>query len=184
MCFAKIKNPIGECTFIEGEVYKEYGRPNDDGIFKGLRYSKMYDISENIYDLIPIRYRSKFYPPLLMRINSNVPPHTDSGVITSINWYLSPSKCATTFYSFKTNQNVISHKIENQTNGSIFDKSCLDIIGHFVAEPNDIWLLNVGQPHGVESLLPKLEIRTAIVWQTNEFSFNDVVDMLIETGHL
>jgi hypothetical protein len=179
MCFVKIKKSMPTIEFETGTVFAEYGSKND-GIFKGIQYSHTTGKFDEFYNLIPTRYREQFSYPSLMSITSNVPPHTDSAILSSINFYIQPSFCVTIFYNFKENTDIIA----NQTNGSLFDRLCLDEVGSFIAEQNDVWLLDVTKPHSVTSLLPNVEFRSALVLQTKHFTFDQVQEMLAEQNFL
>ena len=87
----------------------------------------------------------------LMTIDREIPPHTDSDINVSINFYIETDNCRTVYYEPK-NEELNLFQIKNQTDGHIYDKNELMEIGSFVAQPMEIWILNVKKIHGVESI--------------------------------
>lgn len=150
--------------------------------FKGIEYFNInYKDVESLLQIIPYQHRNNFCLTL-MRINTEVPPHTDTGINTTINFYLQTGDYITQFYNIKTN-NPKTNQVDNQTNGFIFDKHDLIESGSFTAGQNDVWILDVTKPH---SVIPKDTIteRIGLSLATNSYSYDDVCNMLIETGNL
>jgi hypothetical protein len=135
----------------------------------------------NIFGLVPERYQKDFFLTS-MSISGSVPPHTDSGILSTINIYIKPDVCKTTFYKMVTNTPT-TMQVENQTNGKIFSMSSLEEIGSFVAEKDDAWLLDVTLPHSVTSANSSIS-RFAVCLQSNKHTADDVRSMLIETNHI
>lgn len=150
-----------------------------------LKYSTVSVPFNDIFSLVPERYRDKFVV-LVMEIIGSISPHTDSEILSTINIYVNPDDCTTTFYNINTDINIKSTKLENQSNGRIFNVSQLKPYDSFIAKTDEAWLLDVTYPHGVTS--NKIDntpvTRTAIVLQTKFYSFEQVKEMLKETGYL
>jgi hypothetical protein len=129
---------------------------------------------------LPMKYRQDFTVSL-MKINDAVPPHTDSEIKCTINFYIKPELCITKFYRpFKETE---SYQVPNQTNGKVYNKKDLICIGNFIAQPGDAWLLDVTQIHAVVPVFPIKE-RLAISVCTDKHTYEEVKQMLHETGNL
>jgi hypothetical protein len=115
-----------------------------------------------------------------MKVFDAVPPHTDSGVKTVINFYIKPNNYKTTFF----NGLSASYQIENQTNGKIFDREGLIESSAFIAKDNEAYCLNVEIPHSVDFLGKMPKERTAVCISTNEYNFEQVCNMLCETKYI
>ena len=57
-----------------------------------------------------------------MTIDCGIPPHTDSDIKVTINFYIRTDNCRTVYYKLLSD-NPKKYQIENQTNGFIFDKN-------------------------------------------------------------
>jgi hypothetical protein len=116
-----------------------------------------------------------------MDISGEVTPHTDSEIKCTINFYLEPGNYMTKFFDVKEDAKI--SQIENQTTGFLFDKKGLRHSGTFIANAGDGWLLDVTKVHSVE---PYKEVtrRTAICLATDKYDYDQVAQMLFETGHL
>ena len=148
---------------------------NDE--FKGIEYFDISFDTKNLLKIIPPQYQENFCVTL-MKINSEVPPHTDTGIKVTINYYYDTGNCVTTFYKFKKEPK--KYQIENQTNGYLFDEQALEQTGFFKARPYEAWILDVSQPHSVKGG----GNRVAISLATNTYNYEQVCNMLIETGTL
>ena len=130
-----------------------------------------------VFYTIPLRYRPDFCLSLL-KITGPVPPHTDSEVKTSINFYIEPGNYTTTFYT--PEPKAVKRQIENQTNGYIFQQHELANRGSFVAKPGDAYLLGVDRVHDVQGSGE----RTLLCLATDKHDFYEVLHMLVETGNV
>jgi hypothetical protein len=147
---------------------------------KGIDYRKIWSPeSNNFYGIIPERYWNDFHLTI-MTINCIIPPHTDTEIITSINFYLKTDNCTTTFYKPKVD-NPRTVQVENQTNGHIYFEEDLIEVDSFVAKDNEVWLLDVSQIHGVKG---KINLRSAITLGTFVHKYEYVIEMLKETDSL
>jgi hypothetical protein len=129
--------------------------------------------------VIPERYRKDFCLSF-MQIAGEVPPHTDSEIKVTINFYVDPGSYMTKFFRVKEGATI--HQIENQTNGVLFDKKDLTHCGTFIANEGDAWLLDVTYPHAVEAI-KGVTRRSAICLATDKYSYDEVEKMLWETGY-
>jgi hypothetical protein len=135
----------------------------------------------DIFSLVPERYRKDFIL-LVMEISGNIPPHTDSKILSTINIYLKSDNCKTTFYEIVTNTPQTT-QIKNQTNGKMFDLNSLKSIGEFVAKNNEAWLLDVSIPHSVTSTESTIN-RIAVCLQSTKHDVSKVKEMLVETNNI
>lgn len=150
-----------------------------------IKYSTVSVPFNDIFSLVPERYRDKFVV-LVMEITGSIGPHTDSEILSTINIYVTPDDCTTTFYNIDTDTKINSIQIPNQTNGRVFDVRQLSKYDSFIAQADEAWLLDVTHPHSVTSnKIDNTPVkRTAIVLQSKYYSFEQVKEMLKETGYL
>ena len=146
-----------------------------------LSYAVVSTPLNDIFSLVPERYRKDF-GLFIMEVSDNIPPHTDSGILSTINIYLKPDNCKTTFYEIITDIPKTSQLI-NQTNGKLFDLTSLKVIGEFVAEQDEAWLLDVSIPHSVTSAKSTTN-RIAVCLQSKKHDVSKVKEMLIETNNI
>lgn len=148
-----------------------------DNEFRGIEYFNISFDTKNLLKIIPPQYRENFCITL-MKINTEVPPHTDTGILVTINYYYKTSNSITTFYKFKNEPR--KYQIENQTDGYLFHEEDLEETGHFQADPYEAWILDVSQPHSVKGGGDRVAISLA----TNTYNYEQVCNMLVETGTL
>jgi hypothetical protein len=150
-----------------------------------LKYSTVSVPFNDIFSLVPKIYRDKFLI-YVMEITGSLGPHTDSEILSTINIYVNPDDCTTKFFDIPKDSMIDTVQIKNQTNGKVFKASQLSLYGSFIAETDEAWLLDVTNPHSVTSnKIDSSKInRTAIVLQTKFYSFEQVQEMLKETGYL
>ena len=183
MNFVKLKNKLHVNDYTIKSLIVSYGRKIDGNTFKGISYSNVeFNNKDKIYNLIPEKFK-KYFMIGIMEVNAQIPPHTDSKILSTINVYINTDNCLTQFYKFK-NKHLDKTQIENQTTGFLFKPEDLETTDNFVAEPNDAYLLNVSQPHAVIPQGASDIHRTAIVLQSGKFSFEEVIEMLKETDNL
>lgn len=152
-----------------------------DNEFRGIQYFNLNgNLHPQIYSLIPEKYRKDFFMSL-MRVNHTIPPHTDSGINSTINFYIQTENCITQFYEFKSSETK-SYQVNNQTNGFIYDENDLVKTFSFIAEVGEIWALDVTQPH---SVTPNGNIKERLaITLGSQYNHQDVCNMLSETGNL
>ena len=183
MFFSKLTKEITVGDLSPEHLHIRYGRPGADGVFRGIQYHTAAGDVSSIYQVIPEKYRMDF-SPLLMSINRDVPPHTDSGILATINLYVTSGNCETVFYRPKPEGGVIAEKLPNQTNGAIFDINSWDRAASFMATDGESYILDVTHPHGVYNRSPVPVTRRALALQTRLHKYDDVCNMLVETGFL
>jgi hypothetical protein len=121
-----------------------YGK-NRNEAFVGISYSMVATPdAARAFEVVPERYRKHFYLAL-MEINTFIPPHIDTGVLATINFYIKPDGCTTQFYRFKDPENVT----RVGTKGYVYDLSELEDTVHFTAEKDSVYLLDTTVPHAV-----------------------------------
>lgn len=182
MNFVKLKNKIVVDQYETEVLHTSYGVTIGEQ-FRGIQYFKTSILNQLLLSVVPERYKGHF-SMLTMRINTKVPPHTDSGIVTSINAYIKPDDCITKFYKVKDINNIRTKQLENQTNGRIFDLLSVDFVNEFKAEVNDVYLLDVSKPHAVISPTGIYNERIALCIQSERHDFAAVKEMLRETGNL
>jgi len=168
---------VPDYTILESQM--KYGE-TVNGEFKGIEYLLIDTMAEELWQVIPRDQRDNFFMTM-MRVNTAIPPHTDSGIQSTINFYIRTDNCLTQFYRIK-NDRPKTKQVINQTDGHIFDVADLDTTESFVAETNSAWLLDVTKPHAVIPLGDFAE-RVAIVL-SSKLSYSTVADLLKTTGKL
>jgi len=187
--FAKLKQNfiIDEKKCLIGQELVNYGHEINNE-FKGIWYLQIEGTPlDNLIKVVPERYRKNFNFSL-MKINTSIKAHTDNGILSSINFYIRPQDCLTQFYRVKS-VDVKSHitpstsKNYLPSNGRAFEKNDLIETNSFIAKPNEAWLLDVTNPHSVESP-DQIEERVAITMVSLIYDYKMVYKMLQETGYL
>lgn len=147
---------------------------------QGIDYKKIWSPdAEKLYSVLPKRYWPDFHLTV-MTINRPIPPHTDTEIITTINFYIETSGAKTVFYR-PTVDNPRTLQIENQTDGHIYFEDELEEVDSFVAQDFEIWCLDVKKIHSVQGTI---SLRKAVTLGTFIHPYDNVVEMLKETGNV
>lgn len=179
MVFQQLKHSFVAPDYTILDSQMQYGS-TVNGEFKGIEYLYIDTEASGIWEVIPTDRRADFYMTM-MRVNTVVPPHTDSGIQSTINFYIRTDDCITQFYTFKTDRPQ-AHQIGNQTDGHIFNVNDLDILDSFQATPNSAWLLDVTKPHAVIPPSSFSERRAIVL--SSKLAYNEVAELLQITGNL
>ena len=170
--FQKLNQKFKKLEYIQKEEQISYGEV--------ISYHNVHIKQGGVLYVIPRRYREDFTVSV-MRIQDAVPPHTDSEIKCTINFYIQPELCITKFY--RPFKELKTYQVPNQTNGAIYSKQDLVCNGCFIAQPGDAWLLDVTKIHAVDCIFPIKE-RIAITLGTDKHTYEEVKQMLHETGNL
>ena len=173
MYFKKLDIEIDIPSYEIGERAIEYGIGINNK-FTGLWYSNL-NIKDEV-NLIPEEYASNFYLHFL-EANSYILPHSDSGPTAVINFYIETNNCATQFYEIKNNAEP--YQIENQTDGCVYNLDDLIETESFIAQPGDVYILDVSKIHSVIPLDNNEINRKAICFSTSSLNFNEVERMFV-----
>jgi hypothetical protein len=171
--FKKLDLKIDIPSYEIGERAIEYGIDINNK-FNGLWYSNL-NLKDKV-NFIPKEYASDFYL-LFLEANSYILPHSDSGPTAVINFYIKTNNCVTQFYEIK--ENAKPYQIGNQTDGYVYNLDDLIETDSFIAQPGDIYILNVTKVHSVIPLDNTEINRKAICFSTSSLSFNEVERMFI-----
>jgi len=187
MNFMKLKHNLDISNYVVNETYISYGL-TDDTTFKGVKYSKTdTSFKSKIFSLIP-KECQQYFSMSVMEINWTIPPHTDSDITATINCYVKTGNCTTHFYKLKpeiAEPKTPLWKPATQTTGRMFSLDDLDEVDKFDANPGEIYLLNVSQPHSVRRPPNVIYVdRVAICLQSKKFNFNETIKLLEATGNL
>jgi len=142
--FCKLKNTfdIGKYTIEKEQMF--FGEKG-----KGIGYYHVDLAKKNeLMNLIPKKYHDNF-SITMMKVNTEIPPHTDSGIKSTINFYIETGNCLTQFYKLTTDKPK-TKQVQNQSDGMIYNEDDLARTTSFVAEPGEAWLLDVTVPHSVK----------------------------------
>jgi len=177
MKFIKLNKKFDVSNFTETSLINEYAING-----KGIGFYNVDNYNEGlILSVIPERYRHEFFIRE-MKINYSIPPHTDSYVYATINFYVKAIDCQTNF--FEKVDSSLGVKMTTQTTGRTFKEDDLEPSGSFIAETGDAWLLDVSSPHSVKNLGTAPVDRIALVLQSSNYKFDQVYAMLQETGYI
>lgn len=176
--FCRVGTTFDKPIFTTNGGLMTFTGVNQDGETKGVFYNKIWTPDEeNYYKIIPKQHREHFYLNRML-INCEAPPHTDTGINTTINFYFQTNKERTVFYELTTD-NPKKTQIENQTDGFFFDYDEIKEVGSFTAKDYEIWVLDVKKVH---SVLGDVKERKAITLGTT-LKYEDVVEMIKEAGY-
>jgi len=174
--FARLEKTFEKPLYAITDPLKSF--KGDNG--KGIDYKKIWSPeAEKLYGILPRRYWQDFHLTI-MTIDCIIPPHTDTEIITSINFYLQTEGCKTVFYKPKNND-LKTIQVKNQTNGHIYFEEDLIEVDSFIAKDFEVWLLDVTQIHGVQG---NFNLRKALTLGTFIHKYEDVLKMLKETGNV
>ena len=150
-----------------------YGK-NRNETFVGINYSMVATPdAELVYSVIPKSYRKDFYLAL-MEVNTFIPPHVDTGVLSAINFYIKSDKCTTQFYDFKPTVD----KSRVDTKGYVYDIKDLDEADAFVAQDGDAFLLDTTKIHAVWDMGKEVQpIQMGLVYRFADAVATDQFDM-------
>lgn len=144
-----------------------------NGEFQGIAYHRARIAASASLSRIVPNWALQAMEHTVMTINREVPPHIDNAISCVVNIYIETSNCLTQFY--QPSSNASSFRIENQTNGCIYNHRDLEPVDSFVAERGDIYILDVSKPHAVWAQGNGEIKRTALCYQIRGLSFDDVV---------
>lgn len=145
MNFIKVKDSYPMSSAYRAcKSIASYGK-NRNEEFIGISYSMVAtQDAAKAFEIVQEQYRKHFYLAL-MEINTFIPPHIDTGVLASINFYIKPDNCLTQFYRFLDGKT--SKKAD--ADGQIFDLAGLECTDSFVAGKDSVYLLDTSVPHAV-----------------------------------
>ena len=179
MAFQQLKHSFATPDYTIFGSQMRYGE-TVNGEFKGIEYLLIDTVAEELWQVIPEDQRDNFFMTM-MQVNTAIPPHTDSGIQSTINFYIRTDNCLTQFYRVKTDSPRIK-QVDNQTDGHIFDLEDLEPTESFIAEPGTAWLLDITKPHAVIPL-GEFSERQAIVL-SSKLPYSQVAALLKITGKL
>ena len=175
MYFKKLDLTFTPPEFQLGKREMEYGM-NVDNEFRGIWYSGIKEDPDfELKKYIPEKYRHDFVVQL-MEINFFILPHTDSGGKSVINFYIETDKCLTQFYDIKKDSKPF--KIDNQTDGCVYDLKDLEVGPSFIARPGDIYILDVSKVHSVMPLGEEKVKRKAFCLSSSQLKFKELVNIM------
>lgn len=148
-----------------------------NGVDYGVKY---FDVTTetNFWSILPPEYHSDFYGRF-MHVNSFLPPHIDDKDLTAILFYFSPDEFRTQYYDILDPNH--SYQRPDQEKGLVFNHSGLIATDSFIAQPNDVYIINGSEVHEVMpvdySAAKKFD-RKAIRLSTSKYSYQEVVNMV------
>jgi hypothetical protein len=173
--FSKVNYEFEKPLYVVTEGLKRF--TGEQG--RGIDYKKIWSPDvEKLMAIIPKRYWDDFHLTI-MTINRDIPPHTDTDIITTINFYLETGGEIDTIFFEPKVEAPRKFQIENQIDGYIFEKEDLSELGRFRAKPMECWVLDVKKIHSVEGVITGT--RKAVTLGTFNHKYEDVLEMLKET---
>ena len=162
------------------ELLYRFGEDTPSG-WVGISYYSLPKLTTaKILDLIPDSIRQYMMTTAMVINRTEIPAHIDNEIKVSINFYIETADATTYYHKIKNGTESSRVKLPNQTNGVIFLPECLDTVGEFTAEPGDVWVLDVTQPHSVSCKGNGL--RTAYCAQSNIIKYSDAMDAFAGAG--
>lgn len=161
----------------------DYGKLKDsytkeiDGVARGSFYYELLnnDIRKQLVEMVGSGSELNPYDISIMVLDyPHIPPHIDNQTITTVNFYIDTAGATTTFYE---DINTDGEKLANHTTGALFDKSNLTETSSFVAEPGDVYVLDIRKIHSVDFADENVK-RVALVVQSTEFTIDDFPDSI------
>ena len=170
-------NLLHDLTFFPGlTLLQRYGEDTGHG-WQGISYYSTHpNIRNQVISTLPDNYRSKFDVSLMVINRMEIPAHTDNGILVSVNFYVETADAITRFHKVKTGQQAKMIKLANQDDGAIFNADCLEFVGEFKANKNEVWVLDVKKPHSVSCSTNS--IRIAYCLQSSEVSYDQTLKIL------
>lgn len=152
-------------------IINRYGAV-ESGEFRGISYYVVDSTKEQYLKeaMLPAKYRNDFSVYGMYINREHIPPHTDSDTLTTINIYVKTAGAVTKFYNVKNNA-APALKLNTQTDGGVYSYDQLELHSMFIAQPTEVWMLNVKQPHSVHCAQP--QDRFAYVIQSDNIPFDD-----------
>lgn len=150
-----------------------YGK-NRNETFVGINYSMVSTPDAAlVYSVIPEEYRKDFYLAF-MEINTFIPPHVDTGVLSTINFYIKADSCTTQFYKFKPT----ADQSRVDTKGYVYDIKDLEETDSFVATDGSAYLLDTTKVHAVWDMDYEVRpVQMGLVYRFVDASVNDKFDL-------
>ena len=173
--FLKLNHKFDLPDVSVGPVNIQYGIEVENN-FYGIWYNSLQPKETYlIKDLLPEKFLDGFCVDL-MQVNCLILPHIDSNVKCVVNFYVKTEECITQFYDIKPGANP--YKIPNQTNGCIYNLDDLIPGPSFIANPGDVYLLDITKPHSVTPLTDGLINRVAFCAGSTKLSYEEIKNLL------
>lgn len=186
--FVKLKHKFDKPLYAVTDRLSTFTGNDGEGNERGTYYDRIWSPDqEKFFSVIPKRYWNDFHLTLIT-VNHYLPPHVDSNIVSTINFYFQPQRCKTSFYKLNV-ETPKGYYLTNQTDGHCYYPEELDEVGSFIAEPGDAYLLDIKQIHGVLPLddnkpLGPDNLRKAITIGSLVHDYDAVYAMLQETGSI
>jgi hypothetical protein len=105
------------------------------------------NIRKQIYSYVPVEFHDCLVDVMVLETN-NMIPHIDQDFDTNVNFYFSTGSAKTVFY--KPHDDAKTYQVASQhVKGKSIDINQVSEIARFVAEPGDIYILDVNSYHNV-----------------------------------
>lgn len=155
--------PPDETAMNRENLRNEYGF-EVNGIFRGISYYyvKNDTISSKILSYVKPSFRSSAHVSLMRITAPFIPPHTDSDVGVSVNFYVITHGAVTSFYNPR--KGARRKLIEGQTDGGIWEEEESDKIHSFTAKDKEVWILNTKRVHSVRMVQTEEEDNIRIAY--------------------
>ena len=105
------------------------------------------NIRNQIYSYVPVEFHDCLVDLMVLEA-AHMVPHIDQDSNTNVNFYFSTGSAKTVFY--KPNNNAkIQQLLSQHGKGNWIDVEQVSEVSRFIAEPGDIYILNVDSYHNV-----------------------------------
>jgi hypothetical protein len=105
-------------------------------------------------------------------------PHRDHNTTAALNFYISAKEDRTVFY--KPNDDATSISYRDKEEANLYKLDQLTEIDSFVANINDVYLLDVSNVHSVFKTTQEPRMFISYLW--NHISYEEVLDNIIQSN--
>jgi hypothetical protein len=150
--FIRLDAPLPRLPRWAGQVLRyRYGK-EVEGRFHGVSYFAVEGpLHDALVGVLPEPLRPRFLCSYMVINHHDIPPHVDNGIRLSLNWYVVAGGATTHFYRLANPAAPVEH-LQNNDPGSasgLYRLQDLEPVGSFTAGEQELWALDVTQPHAV-----------------------------------
>jgi len=171
--FVRLESPLPQLPRWPGTALRYRFGKTVDGRFHGISYFIVDgEIEAALLALLPDALQPRFICSYMVANHHDIPPHIDNGIQVSINCYVVTADATTSFYRFRQPRPAVEHLDNNDagTAAGLYRREDLDVVASFHAQPQELWVLDVTQPHDVVSA-PGQGAREAYCLQSRTVGF-------------
>lgn len=147
----KFKGESLYSQYISGSVILQYFNIHNEQEFIKQHRQKIFSVNPSRVSFAIISGKGMLFP------------HKDHGCQVSLNYYITANEDITNFYNIN-NSNASGIKYPGKIESNIFNEKDLKKEDNFIANSNDLFLLNVTEIHSVEKINNSPRMFIAYSW--------------------